>query len=236
MKNKLKQKRESLGLSQWELAQASGVNWRMIQFYEQGAKDINKAQVVTLSKLADALGCEIKDLIDKPEDTREYIAIGKWQDDYDGAAIYSLVDQDGKRYIGQAMHLQKRLHQHRIALNKVARDGTTDVAEGMELKDAVLSGKRFHVEILKKLDWQYATKNMLDYWEGYYFREFGGFKETYNDTWTPEPRWDYEPHNEIELYVDFDKEEDKEFIAYLDSFEDPGEEIKRIWREHIKTK
>lgn len=38
----LKKYRERAGLSQAQLAEASGVNIRMIQHYEQGDKDIKK--------------------------------------------------------------------------------------------------------------------------------------------------------------------------------------------------
>ena len=62
--NKLKDKRTALGLSQSELAASSGVSLRMIQHYEQGFKDINKAQVGTIVKLSRALGCKVKDLVD----------------------------------------------------------------------------------------------------------------------------------------------------------------------------
>ena len=61
--NKLQEKRKEKGLSQSQLAEASGVNKRMIQYYEQGAKDIRKAQVETVFKLAHALGCLIEDII-----------------------------------------------------------------------------------------------------------------------------------------------------------------------------
>lgn len=37
----------------------------MIQHYEQGAKDINKAQVGTVHKLAKVLKVNIEDLIEK---------------------------------------------------------------------------------------------------------------------------------------------------------------------------
>ena len=50
-------------MSQKDLAKKSGVNLRMIQYYEQGYKDIKKAQVQTVQKLAEALGCKIEDLI-----------------------------------------------------------------------------------------------------------------------------------------------------------------------------
>lgn len=63
--SKLKAKRESAGLSQSDLAEASGVSLRMIQYYEQGFKDINRAAVVTIKRLADALECEIDELIEE---------------------------------------------------------------------------------------------------------------------------------------------------------------------------
>ena len=60
----LKKIRLSCGLSQSQLATQSGVNVRMIQYYEQQAKDINKAEAVTVYKLACALGCKMEDLLD----------------------------------------------------------------------------------------------------------------------------------------------------------------------------
>ena len=60
----LKYMREDAGISQAELAKASGVNLRMIQHYEQGDKSINKASVITVLKLAEALDCDVYDIID----------------------------------------------------------------------------------------------------------------------------------------------------------------------------
>ena len=59
----LKYTREAAGMSQTELAKASGVNVRMIQYYEQGVKDINKASVITVLKLAEALEADVYDII-----------------------------------------------------------------------------------------------------------------------------------------------------------------------------
>lgn len=53
------------GLSQSELAEASGVNVRMIQHYEQGVKDINRAAALTVYRLAQALECTVEDLLEK---------------------------------------------------------------------------------------------------------------------------------------------------------------------------
>lgn len=55
------------GLSQAKLAEISGVNVRMIQHYEQGAKDINAAAALTVYRLAQALNCTIEDLLEKAE-------------------------------------------------------------------------------------------------------------------------------------------------------------------------
>lgn len=59
----LKEMREKRGFSQAQLATRSGVSVRMIQHYEQGFRDINKAEVMTVIKLADALECSVKDLV-----------------------------------------------------------------------------------------------------------------------------------------------------------------------------
>lgn len=61
----LKQIRKVVGFSQAKLAEVSGVNLRMIQHYEQGFKDINKAEVLTVYHLAQALNCTVEDLIEK---------------------------------------------------------------------------------------------------------------------------------------------------------------------------
>ena len=61
----LKTIREQKDLSQGKLAIASGVNKQMICFDEQGVKDINKAQAITVYKLAAALGCRMEDLIEQ---------------------------------------------------------------------------------------------------------------------------------------------------------------------------
>lgn len=60
----LKKRRLEAGLSQSELAFASGIPLRTIQQYEQGRKDINKAQVVYAVQLARALRCDVMDIIE----------------------------------------------------------------------------------------------------------------------------------------------------------------------------
>lgn len=60
----LRRLRKENRLTQKELAEASGTALRMIQLYEQHRQDINKAQAITLKRLAQALSCEIEDLLE----------------------------------------------------------------------------------------------------------------------------------------------------------------------------
>lgn len=62
--SKLQDIRKANNLSQSKLAEKSGVNLRMVQKYENGEKDINKAQAITLHLLAQALDCTIEDLLE----------------------------------------------------------------------------------------------------------------------------------------------------------------------------
>lgn len=61
----LKRIRTTYGFTQAELAERAGVTLRSIQMYEQRNKNINKASVDTVYKLAKTLGCTIEDLIEK---------------------------------------------------------------------------------------------------------------------------------------------------------------------------
>lgn len=65
--SRLKNKRETKQLSQRKLAELSGVSVRMIQYYEQGVKDINKAHAMSVYKLSEALECDICDILEFDE-------------------------------------------------------------------------------------------------------------------------------------------------------------------------
>ena len=56
--------RKAASYSQAELAEKSGVSLRMIQQYEQRAKDINKASGTSLLALAKTLGCRVEELLE----------------------------------------------------------------------------------------------------------------------------------------------------------------------------
>lgn len=65
MSNNLKDLRTAAGITQAELAKKSGVSLRMIQYYEQGFKDLSKAALETGIRIADALNCDPRDLLTK---------------------------------------------------------------------------------------------------------------------------------------------------------------------------
>ena len=69
-KSSLKFMRESKGMTQAELSEKAGVNLRMVQNYEQGFKDINKATVLTVLRLAEALECDVYDILNPRTDYR----------------------------------------------------------------------------------------------------------------------------------------------------------------------
>lgn len=59
----LQKKRQEAGLSQRQLAEKAGLSLRTLQHYEIGDKDIRKAAIETVLALAEALGCDINEII-----------------------------------------------------------------------------------------------------------------------------------------------------------------------------
>ena len=70
---KLQKLRQAADLSQSQLAKAAGVNVRMYQKYEQGDRDISKAQLSTLLRICKALSCKLSDIVTDAE-TSELLA------------------------------------------------------------------------------------------------------------------------------------------------------------------
>lgn len=62
----LKKRRESVGMSQSQLAKESGVGIRAIQQYEQGSKSLRRASYDSVERLAHVLRCKPKDLMYEP--------------------------------------------------------------------------------------------------------------------------------------------------------------------------
>ena len=63
----LRNTRIAYDLTQKELSERSGINIRLIQDYEQGHKPINNAKAITVYKLAQALGCNVSELLELDE-------------------------------------------------------------------------------------------------------------------------------------------------------------------------
>lgn len=61
--SRLKRLRTYARLSQRQLAEQSGVALRQIQLFEQGQRDIHKAQGETVNQLAKALHCKMEELL-----------------------------------------------------------------------------------------------------------------------------------------------------------------------------
>lgn len=68
--SKLKELRLSAGMSRAQLSEASGVNARQIQRIENGEGDMSNVTLANAIKLADALGVDVRDLIDSKKDAR----------------------------------------------------------------------------------------------------------------------------------------------------------------------
>ena len=60
----LKEIRESRGMSQTDLAKATGIPKRMIQAYEQGYRDINGAKLTTLVTFCIVLECHLSEIVE----------------------------------------------------------------------------------------------------------------------------------------------------------------------------
>ena len=64
-KSKLKKARICKGFTQESLSELSGVNIKSIASYEQAPEKFSNASIATVYKLADSLGCDIEDIINK---------------------------------------------------------------------------------------------------------------------------------------------------------------------------
>ena len=62
--NKLKAMREQKGLSQSQLAEATGINYRTLQYYEQGVLNFNHCKIDKIFKTATVLDCDVEDILD----------------------------------------------------------------------------------------------------------------------------------------------------------------------------
>lgn len=69
--SKLQALRKAKGFNQQTLADAIGMNVSTIRSFEQGWRNINKAELSTILKLCNVLGCRIQELLDDDETLAE---------------------------------------------------------------------------------------------------------------------------------------------------------------------
>ena len=70
-KSRLQERRKAVNLSQSELAQKADINIRTLQQYEIKGKNINNASITSVMKLAQALGCDIDDILEYTSDKED---------------------------------------------------------------------------------------------------------------------------------------------------------------------
>lgn len=64
IQSNLARHRKAKGLSRQGLSDLAGVSVRMVSYYENGSKDINKAEALSVLKLAEALECDVRDILE----------------------------------------------------------------------------------------------------------------------------------------------------------------------------
>lgn len=106
--------------------------------------------------------------------------------DYEGPGIYSITDENGKRYIGSSKNIKRRMFAHNTSMAR-ARNESGIGAINKEMDSAIKSGISFHVEILHKFEGGCSFYDLVEA-EREYIDYFGGTKNTYNDMVTEDLR------------------------------------------------
>ena len=70
--SKLQEIRKANGLTQNELAERISVKPQTIRSYEQGWRNLNKAEFSILLKICNVLGCKLTDILDDKETLMEW--------------------------------------------------------------------------------------------------------------------------------------------------------------------
>lgn len=89
----LKSLRESARITQKVLAEKSGVSFRMVQKYENGEKDINKAEAMTVYKLSKALKCKMEDILLEGKMTVNEVLEKEYNDSIASYEIWKYTDK-----------------------------------------------------------------------------------------------------------------------------------------------
>lgn len=68
--SKLQKMRYKKKMPVYKLANEVGVNVQRIQHYESKYRDINKAEAIVVYRIAKALGCDISEILELPEEPK----------------------------------------------------------------------------------------------------------------------------------------------------------------------
>lgn len=108
---------------------------------------------------------------------RKYVPISDIPD-YSGAAVYALVDDDGKRYIGSTKNANKRIKQHYSRMKNAKKKRKKGLPND-KIASAVKSGKKFRCEILLQINADVTNKELREF-ERILLSFYGGIENTYN--------------------------------------------------------
>lgn len=157
-----------------------------------------------------------------------------WETDHTGAAIYSLVDSEGKRYIGQTKNLKRRLYLHHQSLNAIYNQKNPLSMEGKKLFEAAKHGTEFNVEVLKVIPWYEVTENNMRFWEKFYVDLCGGLNNTYNTGVLFTPNYGCEDFNTVSLSFRLFERKDADIIKHLDACTNVQGYIKDLIRKDME--
>ena len=122
--SKLKDIRTDKGISQSKLGALSGVNYRTIQEYEQGRRDINMATAVTVKAIADALGVRMEDVME-PEEHRNYFKNVVCEDGavFDWSEVELIIPEGFKKQLNsmeKSMLMDDQLRTYKLRMDDLA--------------------------------------------------------------------------------------------------------------------
>ena len=98
--------------------------------------------------------------------------------EYNGAAVYALVDKDGKRYIGSTLHLKSRIKQHISLMRTVYKYGPNGWVNP-KITKALLDGVVFQCEVLAMINSD-ISKHELEEIERVFVKHYSDIGDTYN--------------------------------------------------------
>lgn len=97
--------------------------------------------------------------------------------------IYSLIDENGKRYIGSSKNIKKRVAFHSLHFKLFLRDGA-DGYVNPAMKDALKKGCRFRCEVLASFNCELSSKELREI-ERVFIVKYGGYDVLYNHSIIP---------------------------------------------------